>query len=91
MSSQTEVVIIGAGVCGCATAYHLTKLGIAPLVIEKDSIGARASGKAWGWLPGPDSAFLMQFIKNKFYSMLPEETGGVLPFIDLWQYTYLRW
>ena len=88
MSSKKEIIIIGAGVCGCSTAYHLTKMGIAPLVIERDSIASRASGKAWGYMGGPDSAFLMQYMKKQFYGLSPAETGGVLPFIDIYQYNY---
>ena len=45
---KKSVVIVGAGVFGCSTAYHLARSGVKPLVIERESIGARASGKAWG-------------------------------------------
>jgi glycine/D-amino acid oxidase-like deaminating enzyme len=33
MPSHTKVVIIGGGVVGCATAYHLTKLGVKDVVL----------------------------------------------------------
>ncbi len=54
MSAQKGVVIIGAGVIGCSIAYHLAKRGVPSQVIDKDSIGARASGKSvalWGYPP----------------------------------------
>ncbi len=47
MSSQKEVLIIGAGAIGCSIAYHLAKQGVPSQIIERDSIGARASGKSW--------------------------------------------
>ncbi len=43
MSSQKEVVIIGAGVIGCSIAYHLVQQGVSSQVIEMDSIGARCA------------------------------------------------
>jgi len=48
ISSKQEVVIVGGGVAGCSIAYHLTKQGICPQIIERDAIASQASGKAWG-------------------------------------------
>ena len=81
MSSKKEVIIIGAGICGCSTAYHLTKLGIAPLVIEKDSIGARASGKAWGRIEYPHELFLAERVSEGLFYAPPEK--GVRNWMDL--------
>ncbi|MFC1910637.1 FAD-dependent oxidoreductase, partial [Chloroflexota bacterium] len=44
----SEIVIIGAGVLGLSISYQLAKDGIKSTVIEMDSIGAKASGKADG-------------------------------------------
>lgn len=42
-----DVVIIGAGVIGCSTAYHLAKLGLTDVVvIEKEQVGSGASSKS---------------------------------------------
>ena len=47
MKSTAEVVIIGAGVIGCSTAYHLTKLGITDIVVlEMEQVGAGTSSKS---------------------------------------------
>ncbi len=46
-----DVVILGGGAFGFSTAYHLAKEGIASQVIEMDSIGAKAAGKADGMIP----------------------------------------
>ncbi len=52
---HSDVVIVGAGVIGCSIAYHLGKRGMRATVVERESIGTRASGKAWGIIPYPPS------------------------------------
>ena len=47
MSRHTDVIIVGAGVVGCSIAYHLGRRRISTCIIDRESIGARASGKAW--------------------------------------------
>jgi len=54
------IIIIGGGVMGCSTAYHLAKAGIPATVLEMDAIGAKASGKAAG--------FLDSLVVSVFYS-----------------------
>jgi len=42
-----DVVIIGAGVIGCSTAYHLARAGITDVaVVEMDQVGSGSSGKS---------------------------------------------
>ena len=48
-----DVVIVGAGVIGSSIAYHLGKHGVNSIVVERESIGSRASGKAWAVIPYP--------------------------------------
>ena len=55
MSSKEEVVIVGAGVIGCSIAYHLAKKGVPSRIIERDSIGSQASGRAWAVVSAPAS------------------------------------
>ncbi|MDD2282870.1 MAG: FAD-binding oxidoreductase [Eubacteriales bacterium] len=47
MSKNTaEVVIIGGGISGCATAYYLAKLGVTDIVvIEKDFLASGSTGR----------------------------------------------
>ena len=46
-----DVIVVGAGVIGCATAYFLGKdHGLRTLVIERDGVGSQASGGAAGEL-----------------------------------------
>ena len=46
--ADTDVVIVGGGVIGCATAYYLAKRGIAATVFEQRSFGWGASGATAG-------------------------------------------
>ena len=47
MQSSAEVVIIGAGVIGCSTAYHLAKMGLTDVaVVEMDQVGSGTSSKS---------------------------------------------
>ncbi|MCD1287096.1 MULTISPECIES: FAD-binding oxidoreductase [unclassified Brevibacterium] len=47
--ASAEVVIIGAGVMGASTAYHLAKAGVSDIVIvERDTPGSGSTSKAAG-------------------------------------------
>lgn len=49
MSNSAEVVIVGGGVIGCATAYYLAKLGTDVIVLEgSDHIGNGGSSRNGG-------------------------------------------
>jgi len=45
-----EVLIIGGGLLGCASAWHLARAGLAPRLIEARAINAGASGQNAGSL-----------------------------------------
>jgi glycine oxidase len=67
MSQSTDVVIVGGGIIGCATAYFLRKRDIGVTVLERGEIGAQASNAAAGLLaplgplsgPGPLADLLL--------------------------------
>ena len=81
MSNRKDIVIIGAGVIGCSIAYHLAKKGIASTIIERESIGARASGKAWGVIAYPPIMLVAEQIPGSFYKLPEGETfADWLPF-----------
>ena len=42
---EADVIIIGGGIMGCATAYRLAKRGVDVLVLEKKEIGNGGSGQ----------------------------------------------
>jgi glycine oxidase len=47
---RRRVVVLGAGVFGCAAAYELAGAGLQVTLIERDAIGAHASGRNAGYL-----------------------------------------
>ena len=51
MSDQADVVVVGAGVLGCAAAYWLGDAGLNVTVVERDRIGAGASGMSAATFP----------------------------------------
>jgi sarcosine oxidase subunit beta len=48
--SKADVVVIGGGISGLSTAYHLAKAGKDVAVIEKSVVGAEASGRNGGMI-----------------------------------------
>ena len=48
MASTADVIIIGAGVHGASLAFHLAGRGVKPIVLEKNFIGAGATGRSSG-------------------------------------------
>jgi glycine/D-amino acid oxidase-like deaminating enzyme len=47
VQTAADVVVIGAGVIGCSTAYHLARMGITDvLVLEMNQVGSGSSGKS---------------------------------------------
>ena len=85
MSDSSEVVIIGGGVAGCATAYFLAQAGVKATIIEREGISSQASGFSAGGLnplegsciPGPLSALAMASfgLHKELWGSLKNETG----------------
>lgn len=48
LPDAVDVVVIGAGVAGTATAYFLAKRGIKVLLCEKGRVGGEQSSRNWG-------------------------------------------
>ena len=83
--SSADVVIVGGGIVGMATAYYLAKSGVPSIVLERDAIGSHASGFAYGGLspltgagiPGPlaEIAHDGMRLHRELAPALGEETG----------------
>lgn len=48
MTQTGDVIIIGGGIHGASLAFHLTRKGIKPIVLEKDFIASGATGRSSG-------------------------------------------
>ncbi len=80
MAQQTEILIVGGGIWGLSTAYHLAKFGQkGVLVLERnDEIAAETTPQAAG-LVGQirPSVIMLQAIRYalELFSQFPKETG----------------
>ena len=79
MKTQTRAVVIGGGIAGCSTLYHLTQEGWTDVVlVERDEL---TSGTTWhaaglvslSWAT-PTLTELAKY-SRKLYASLEEETG----------------
>lgn len=80
MKNTAEVVIVGAGIIGCSTAYYLAKRGVSVLVLEGDkSIGNGASSRNGGGVRqsgrDPRELPLMMYGVKNIWPHLSEELG----------------
>ena len=80
-----DVVVIGGGVAGCATAYFLAKEGVKVTLLERESIGCGSSGFAAGLLNPLGRAYttgsmeplaqLAYKMHRELWPLLQEESG----------------
>ncbi|MBI4336259.1 MAG: FAD-binding oxidoreductase [Chloroflexi bacterium] len=49
IEKQADVVIIGGGIAGCASAYYLAKRGAKVVLVEKGRIAWEQSSRNWGF------------------------------------------
>jgi glycine/D-amino acid oxidase-like deaminating enzyme len=80
LSTSTDVLIIGGGIVGAATAYHLSKRGANVILLESDRLASGATGRNLGyiWLHtrrrGPELDLAMA--TRDELEGLPEELGA---------------
>lgn len=85
-----DVVIVGAGIVGMATAHALARAGVSTVVLERDAVGSHASGFAYGGLspltgtgvPGPMAEISREGLRGhrELARALPGETGVDIEF-----------
>ncbi len=79
MKDSAQVVIIGGGIVGCSTAYHLAKMGWPDVVlVEKDELTSGSTWHAAGLVgqlrPDRNLTRMLQYSVN-LYEQLEAETG----------------
>ncbi len=78
LPEAVDVVVIGAGVAGTATAYFLAERGAKVLLCDKGRVAGEQSSRNWGWIrqQGRDLAELPIMIEsNRIWQGLAEKTG----------------
>jgi len=79
LPSQAQVVIVGGGIAGCSTAYHLAKLGITDVLLLEQ--GKLTSGTTWhaaglvGQMRPNRNMTAMSKYGIELYATLEQETG----------------
>ena len=91
-TSTSDVVIVGGGIVGAATAYYLACRGIASTIVERDRVAAHASGFSYAALGTFDEAGMdgAHFdvasegmrLHRELADLLPAETGTQTDFRD---------
>ncbi len=76
---EADVIIIGGGIMGCATAYRLAKRGVDVLVLEKKEIGNGGSCRNAGGVRqsarDPKELPLAMYAVQNIWPQLSEELG----------------
>lgn len=71
LPDRVDVVVIGGGIIGCATALELAERGLSVLLCEKGTIGGEQSSRNWGWV--------------RLSMRDPREIPLMIAALDLWQ------
>ena len=78
LPDAVDVVVIGAGIVGAATAWFLARRGVKVALLEKGRVAGEQSSRNWGWVrqQGRDAAELpIMMESNRIWRGLAEETG----------------
>jgi glycine/D-amino acid oxidase-like deaminating enzyme len=84
-SRSVDVVIVGGGIIGCASAYYLAKRGVSVVVCEKGDVGLEQSSRNWGFVrqQGRDAAELpLMIASNRIWQSLEAELEADLEWIQ---------
>ena len=78
LPDAADVVVIGAGIIGTATAWFLARNGTRVVLCEKGRVAGEQSSRNWGWVrqQGRDEAELpIMMESNRIWRSLASETG----------------
>jgi sarcosine oxidase subunit beta len=83
---RADVVVIGGGALGAATAYHLTRLGVADVVLlERETLASGSTGKSAGGIRAQFADELNVRIALRSlaeFAAFPDELGAEIDFVQ---------
>jgi sarcosine oxidase, subunit beta len=84
VNERADVVVIGAGIHGASTAFHLAQRGVRVLVIERSAAGSAATGRSSGLVRmhydlAAESA--LAWHSFDYFAHWPERVGGECGFV----------
>lgn len=89
---MSSYVVVGGGILGASTAFHLAKFGVKVTLVDRQDKGqasAAAAGIICPWISQRRNKKWYELVKNgaKYYKQLVaelEELGKILPVISRW-------
>src|SRR5215475_9306941 len=85
MERAADVVVVGAGIVGCATAYFLARRGARVVVVERGSVPGEQSRKNWGFVrqQGRDPVELPLVVEaNRLWQGLERELDADIEWVQ---------
>ncbi|MBW6398273.1 FAD-binding oxidoreductase [Roseomonas sp. HJA6] len=83
LPATADVVVIGAGIIGVATAYALAKAGHAVALLDKGVVAGEQSSRNWGWcrlLNRDEREIPLMQHSHELWDRLPAEIGADMGF-----------
>jgi glycine/D-amino acid oxidase-like deaminating enzyme len=84
MPRDADVVVVGAGIIGCASAYYLARRGVRVVVVERGAVPGEQSRKNWGFVrqQGRDPSEMPLVMEaNRMWRGLERELGADLEWV----------
>ena len=85
MERAPDVVVVGAGIVGCASAYFLARRGARVVVVERGSVPGEQSRKNWGFVrqQGRDPVELPLMVEaNRLWQGLERELDADIEWVQ---------
>ena len=82
---QADVLIIGGGIAGCATAYYLSKRNAKVILLEKGDIADEQSSRAWGFVRQQrrhPAEIPLMLASNRLWRELSQELNADLEWVQ---------
>lgn len=83
LPDRADVVVVGGGILGVMTAWHLAGQGLRVVVCDKGRVAGEQSGRNWGWVrqQGRDPGELPIMVESlNLWKSLSAEMGEALGF-----------